>query len=185
MPFVVQRDGYIFSPYFDWISSLFNPAWHHRLEDVVGIMIKLADESVGSVSGRTIDKRLTPNDRLRLDEAAGIATEILARFGADPHEVFRGTPHAGHPGGMLPLTEASAPTMHDHRLPENVYVADATLLPRALGNPPILTIIALAKRVARICADGMTRAGVVVHASGGRRPLSFGWGRGNDGRGRR
>jgi choline dehydrogenase-like flavoprotein len=54
---------------------------------------------------------------------------------------------------MLPLTEASAPVVHDDRLPENVFVADATLLPRSLGNPPILTIIALAKRVARICAD--------------------------------
>jgi choline dehydrogenase-like flavoprotein len=151
MPFVAQRDGYILSPYFDWISGLFHPAWRHRLQDIVGIMIKLADESVGSVSGRRIDKRLTPTDRLRLDEAAGIATEILVRFGADPHEVFLGTVHAGHPGGMLPLTETSTPTMHDERLPENVYVADATLLPRALGNPPILTIVALAKRVATIC----------------------------------
>jgi choline dehydrogenase-like flavoprotein len=42
--------------------------------------------------------------------------------------------------------------MHDERLPENVYVADATLLPRSLGNPPILTIIAMAKRIAAICA---------------------------------
>jgi choline dehydrogenase-like flavoprotein len=47
----------------------------------------------------------------------------------------------------------SAPVVHDDRLPENVFVADATLFPRSLGNPPILTIIALAKRVARICAD--------------------------------
>jgi len=41
--------------------------------------------------------------------------------------------------------------VHDDRLPENLFVADATLFPRSLGNPPILTIIALAKRVARIC----------------------------------
>ena len=157
MPFVVQREGYILSPYFDWISSLFHPAWRHRLQDLVGIMIKLADESVGSVSGRRVDKRLTPADRVRLDEAVGIATEILARFGADPHEVFLGTVHAGHPGGMLPLTEASAPTMHDDRLPENVFVADASLLPRSLGNPPILTIVALAKRVAAVCAGMLAR----------------------------
>ncbi len=152
MPFVVQRDGYILSPYFDWISSLFHPQWRHRLQDIVGIMIKLADENVGSVSGKKVHKLLTPADRSRLDEAVGVATEILARFGADPHDVFLGTVHAGHPGGMLPLTEASASVVHDDRLPENVFVADATLFPRSLGNPPILTIIALAKRVARICA---------------------------------
>jgi choline dehydrogenase-like flavoprotein len=152
MPFVVQREGYILAPYFDWISSLFHPSWRHRLQDIVGIMIKLADESVGSVSGKKVDKLLTPGDRSRLDEAVGVATEILAGFGADPHEVFLGTVHAGHPGGMLPLTEASGRTMHDDRLPENAYVADATLFPKSLGNPPILTIIAMAKRIAAICA---------------------------------
>ena len=163
MPFVVQREGYILSPYFDWISSLFHPMWRHRLQDIVGIMIKLADESVGSVAGRRVDKRLTAADRLRLDEAVGVATEILARFGADPDEVFTGTVHAGHPGGMLPLTEASAPSMHDDRLPENVFVADATLFSKALGNPPILTIVAMAKRVARLCATaGVRRASALV-----------------------
>jgi choline dehydrogenase-like flavoprotein len=45
--------------------------------------------------------------------------------------------------------------VHPSRLPENVYVADASLLPRALGNPPILTIVALAKRVAKVCVEQM------------------------------
>lgn len=166
MPFVIQREGYILAPYFDWISSLFDPAWQHRLQDIVGIMIKLADDNVGSVSGWKVDKRLTPTDRVRLDEAVGVATEILAAFGANPNEVFRGTVHAGHPGGMLPLTEASALTMQDDRLPENVFVADATMFPKALGNPPILTIIALAKRVSRIC-EGMFALG---HAADRRAP---------------
>jgi choline dehydrogenase-like flavoprotein len=165
MPFVVQREGYILAPYFDWISSLFHPSWRHRLQDIVGIMIKLADESVGSVSGRKVHKFLTPADRLRLDEAVDIATEILVGFGADPHAVFLGTVHAGHPGGMLPLTEASAPTMHDGRLPENAYVADATLFPKSLGNPPILTIIAMAKRIAAICAA----QGAPAHMASSRR----------------
>ena len=162
MPFVTQRDGYILSPYFDWISSLFHPQWRHRLQDIVGIMIKLADENVGSVSGRKVHKLLTPADRSRLDGAVGVATEILARFGADPHEIFLGMVHAGHPGGMLPLTEVSAPLVHDDRLPENLFVADATLLPRALGNPPILTIVALAKRVARICSGNLGGSQVSV-----------------------
>jgi choline dehydrogenase-like flavoprotein len=159
---VVQREGYILSPYFDWISSLFDPRWRHRLQDIVGIMIKLADENVGSVSGRNVHKRLTSADRSRLDEAVGVATEVLAAFGANPDEVFLGTAHAGHPGGMLPLTEASAPTLHDDRLPENVFVADATLFPRSLGNPPILTIIALAKRVARVCAAGFAASNLAA-----------------------
>jgi choline dehydrogenase-like flavoprotein len=73
------------------------------------------------------------------------------RFGADPATVILGTINAGHPGGTLPLSAATANTLHDRRLPHNVYVADASLLPRSLGGPPILTIIALAKRVASLC----------------------------------
>ena len=61
---------------------------------------------------------------------------------------FLGTLNAGHPGGTLPLTERERDTLHDPRLPENLYVADATILPRSMGNPPILTIMALAKKIA-------------------------------------
>jgi hypothetical protein len=151
MPFVVRRPHYILSPYFDWVSALFNPAWRHPLPDIVGIMIKLADDETGAVSPRgRIDKLLTATDRARLEEGAGLATEILTSFGADPATVFRGTVNAGHPGGTLPLTEATAGTFHDERLPDNVYVADASLLPRSLGGPPILTTIAMAKRVAAL-----------------------------------
>ena len=69
--------------------------------------------------------------------------------------MFLGTLNAGHPGGMLPLTSADAETLHPGRLPANMYVADATLFPRSLGNPPILTILALATRVARVAMEAM------------------------------
>jgi choline dehydrogenase-like flavoprotein len=42
---------------------------------------------------------------------------------------------------------------HADRLPANLYVADASLLPRSLGKPPILTIMALAQRVAAVCRE--------------------------------
>lgn len=152
MPFLVHRPHFILSPYFDWVSALFNPAWRHPLPDIVGVMIKLTDEGIGSVSARDrITKALSVADRARLDEGAGIATEILTSFGADPASVFRGTVNAGHPGGTLPLTETTAATFHDERLPDNVYVADGSLFPQSLGGPPILTTIAIAKRVARLC----------------------------------
>ncbi|HEU4539752.1 MAG TPA: FAD-dependent oxidoreductase [Jiangellaceae bacterium] len=166
MPFVVHRPDYILSPYFDWISALFNPAWRHPLSDIVGVMIKLTDEGTGSVSARgRIKKSLTATDRARLEDGVGVATEVLMRLGADPASVFRGTINAGHPGGTLPLTEATASTFHDERLPDNVYVADGSLFPRSLGGPPILTTIAIAKRVASLC-----RANVVGKRSAGGYP---------------
>jgi len=54
---------------------------------------------------------------------------------------------------MLPLTAADAATMHPARLPQNLYVSDSTLFPASLGNPPILTIMAMAKRIGRICSQ--------------------------------
>jgi choline dehydrogenase-like flavoprotein len=167
MPFVVQRDHYILSPYFDWFSFLVNPTWRHPAKDLVGIMIKLADEPVGWVSGRRIHKTLTDPDRRRLAEGVALATEILGRLGATPEDVALGAVNAGHPGGMLPLTRDSAASFHDDRLPSNVYVADASLFPQSLGNPPILTILAMAKRIGRLLA-GEVPSGRQVAAAGER-----------------
>jgi hypothetical protein len=151
MPFVSVQEHTILSPYFDHLSFFFNPDWRLPAGDIVSIMIKLADEELGSISSRGVDKGLTEADRRRLDEGAATCKEILRLFGARDEEMFLGTVIAGHPGGMLPLTEKEAASLHSDRLPENLYVADATLLPRSLGNPPILTIIALAKRISKIC----------------------------------
>jgi choline dehydrogenase-like flavoprotein len=84
-----------------------------------------------------------------------LSTEILRRFGAAPQDVVLGTVNAGHPGGMLPLTRDSAASFHDARLPDNVYVADASLFPESLGNPPILTIVAMAKRIGRLLTEAV------------------------------
>ena len=152
MPFVVQRPGYIISPYFDYLSFLFDRRWRRAADGVLALMIKLADSESGRVPARgsRLDKRLTTEDRRRLAEAEALCRDLLVRLGVDPADIFLGTLNAGHPGGMLPLTAADAATLHPARLPANLYVADATLLPHSLGNPPILTILALAKRVARV-----------------------------------
>jgi hypothetical protein len=151
MPFVSIQERIILSPYFDHLSFFFNKDWRQPAGDIVSIMIKLADNEVGSISSRGVEKSLTNQDRQRLDEGVVICKEILGRFGIQKEDMFLGTVIAGHPGGMLPLTEKEAETMHSKRLPENLYVADASLLPKSLGNPPILTIIAVAKRVSKIC----------------------------------
>jgi choline dehydrogenase-like flavoprotein len=153
MPFIVQRDGYLLSPYFDDLSFCFNRAWRYPAKDIVGIMVKLADDSVGRVTRRGVEKSLSAEDRRRLDEGVEVAKAILHRFGVAVGSTFLGTLNAGHPGGALPLTAREAETFHHDRLPDNLYVADATLLPHALGSPAILTLVAMAKRVARRCAE--------------------------------
>jgi len=149
MPFAVQRNGFILSPYFDFLSYYFNRQWRPAAHDIASLMIKLADTSGGSVRRNRVEKPLTEQDRQRLREAVDLCLEILRRLGIGREDVFFGTMNAGHPGGMLPLTGRESVSLHPERLPGNLYVADASLLPRSIGNPPILTIMALARRVAR------------------------------------
>jgi choline dehydrogenase-like flavoprotein len=153
MPFIVQKEHYIISPYFDFLSFFFNRKWHYPSGDIYSLMIKLADTNTGSVDGHGIRKTLSDTDMLRLEEAVDICKQIFLRLGKKEDELFLGTVNAGHPGGMLPLTEKEARTFHNSRLPGNLYVADATLFPRSLGNPPILTIVAMAKRISKICLE--------------------------------
>ena len=152
MPFYVEGPGYLISPYFDYLSYLLNSTWKsHPAGGLVSLMIKLADSAEGRVETRCgrVEKRLTRADRDRLSEAEALCRRLLVSAGADPGSIFLGLLNAGHPGGTLPLGPRDAESLHPDRLPENLYVADASLLPESLGCPPILTILALAKRVAR------------------------------------
>lgn len=152
MPFVVQRDGFIIAPYFDYLSYFFNRSWKFPADDTLGLMVKIADSSAGTVSGGRVEKAMTAEDTKRLNSGEELCREIFGRLGIGREKVVRGTLNAGHPGGMLPLTRKESSSFHNERLPENLYVADATILPRSPGNPPLLTIMAMAKRVARVCS---------------------------------
>ena len=149
MPFVAQRDGYILSPYFDYLSFLFNRSWRKPISDICSIMIKLADEENGTVTSHGFTKPLTARDHERLDRAVQDCHQILEALGVRRSDTFLGTVNAGHPGGAYPLTRDEAATLHHASLPAGLYLADATLLPQSMGNPPILTIMALAFAVAK------------------------------------
>ncbi len=151
MPFAIQRSHFIIAPYFDYLSFFFNRKWKPGMSDIFSLMIKLADATAGHISQKGVDKKLTAEDKTNLDQGVELCTELFSRLGVKKDAIFLGKLNAGHPGGMLPLTRKDAASFHNDRLPENLYVADATLFPESLGNPPILTIMALAKRISRIC----------------------------------
>ncbi len=149
MPFVIQGDSYILSPYFDYLSFFYNRKWRLPGSNILSLMVKLADSSAGGSQSRRIRKELTGRDRRVLSEAVALCRKIFMRLGVSEKSLVLGTVNAGHPGGMLPLTERDAVSLHSERLPGNLYVSDASLLPRSIGNPPILTVMALSKAIGK------------------------------------
>ena len=124
--------------------ALYWPKWNNML----GVMVKLKDEISGGVfpNGK-ISKPLTQYDRDRLREAEEVCRKILLEAGADPESIFMTPLRGTHPSGTVRID-----AMLDRNLQtemEGLYVCDASTFPEALGRPTVLTIIGLAKRLAK------------------------------------
>ncbi|MBU4535432.1 MAG: GMC family oxidoreductase N-terminal domain-containing protein [Euryarchaeota archaeon] len=118
-------------------------------DDVVGIMIKIADESRGFMDKNgDIHKDITSRDRKLFQEGIKKATDLLIEMSADPESVVLSPVRGAHPGGTAPMGKVVNQDMQTSL--EGLYVVDASIIPRAPGRPPILTIVALAKKLAQI-----------------------------------
>jgi choline dehydrogenase-like flavoprotein len=119
-----------------------------RWGNVLGVMVKLKDEVSGGVfaDGR-IRKPLSPSDRERLAGAEELCRRILVRAGAERSSIFSTPLRGTHPSGTVRIG-----THVDRDLATPVpglFVCDASVFPEALDRPTVLTIVALAKRLAR------------------------------------
>ena len=150
MAWFIKQDNYILSPYFDLLSYWFHKPWKDvSAEDRVGMMIKLADVEQGSVAADgTVIKALTGLDGKRLEDARLKAKEIMEVSGVTGPFVD-GMVHGGHLGGTVPLARGDVESMHPSGLPQNLWVADLSLMPRSQGLPTMLTAMALSLKVAR------------------------------------
>jgi choline dehydrogenase-like flavoprotein len=150
MVWFIKQEHNIISPYFDLLSYWFHKPWHDvPKEDRVGVMIKLADTEQGSVQADgTITKSITDVDRQRLEKAKEKVIQIMEA--SDVNGPFvDGMINGGHLGGTVPLEKEDVSSMHPSWLPDDLWVADLSLLPRSQGLPTMLTTAALALRVAR------------------------------------
>jgi choline dehydrogenase-like flavoprotein len=158
-----QRDGYIISPYLDILSHWFHRPWRSvSIRDRVGVMVKLAETANGKVlADGTVEKPVDAEDLGRLERAAAEVREMMERSGVRAPYV-NGILHGGHLGGTVPLQKEDVCGMHPSMLPEGLWVADLSLLPRSQGLPTMLTTAALALRVSRQIGDaGNMRIGPV------------------------
>ncbi len=123
------------------------PLTWSRWGRTLGVMVKLKDEVSGEVhpDGR-IMKGLTPGDAERLERAEAVARRVLEHAGCAPDTIFTTPLRGTHPAstariGAVVDTDLQTST-------RGLFVCDASVFPEALGRPTVLTIIALAKRLA-------------------------------------
>ncbi len=156
------QDGYMLSTLIDpWLlypiitslKGLRYPLQWPRWNNILGVMIKLKDEISGGVfpSGK-ISKPLTPRDRERMAEAEEVCHRILIEAGAKKESIFMTPLRGTHPSGTVRIGE-----MLDQDLQTvipGLYACDASVFPEALDRPTVLTIIGLAKRLAKKLVAG-------------------------------
>ncbi len=144
---LIEMDKFILSPHFSTIIAKELKKGGYREEDIIGIMVKIADESAGKVKASGIIKYNTPADVQLLTRGSALAGLILSKIGVEALTITSTHPRGAHPGGTVPIGEIVDENLETKI--KGLYVADASVLPEAPGAPPIITIMALALRLAR------------------------------------
>jgi len=117
-------------------------------KDIMGIMVKIADEPSGKVyKGGKVSKPLTEHDIDLLRKYSEKALEILEAMGVNMKTIVTTYPRGVHPGGTAAIGKVVDKNLETSV--KGLYVADASVLPKAPGAPPMLTIMALAKHLAK------------------------------------
>ncbi|MEM3078084.1 MAG: GMC family oxidoreductase N-terminal domain-containing protein [Nitrososphaerales archaeon] len=150
MQVYLAMDKFILSPHYSMflLPYLESKGFRVSKENVLGLMVKIADEPAGMVKTSSVEKHLTKKDMNLLLRGKKIAEEILLTAGADPESIIATFPRGFHPGGTAAMGKVTNKNFETEF--NGLFVCDASLLPEAPGAPPILTIVALAKRLAKM-----------------------------------
>jgi choline dehydrogenase-like flavoprotein len=115
---------------------------------VLGVFAKVSDDGVGHIDAKgRISKTFTEQDEKRFQYGRDVSTRILVKAGCDPDDIHHSGFVLGHPGGTVRVGELLDENLETRV--ENLYSCDTGIFPRAPGIPPALTIVVLAKRLAR------------------------------------
>lgn len=118
-------------------------------KDVIGLMLKFADTCIGTIDREgNIEKTLTKVDVDLIKEGYKKAVDVLLKLGVDKESIVATSLKGAHPGGTAAVGEVVDNNFECEI--RGLYVSDASVIPEAPGRPPILTIVAIAKKVAKI-----------------------------------
>ena len=144
---LVIGENFVLSPHFSSFIRANIPDDNVTDNDILSIMVKTPDEAKGYIDddGEVV-KINTIQDIRYLAEGTATAGFILEKAGVDPNTIGSTMYRGAHPGGTAAIGKIVDSNLETEI--ENLYVCDASVLPISPGKPPILTILALAKRLA-------------------------------------
>ncbi|EKQ52302.1 MAG: choline dehydrogenase-like flavoprotein [Methanobacterium sp. Maddingley MBC34] len=144
---LLKKDGFLLAPHYSsLLTSRFDKLGIPE-KDILGMMVKIPDESSGRVDESGVFKQSTANDVGLLAEGCATAGAILIEAGVNPDTLVSTPARGAHPGGTAAVGEVVDKNLETKI--EGLYVGDASVFPRAPGAPPVLTILALAKRLGK------------------------------------
>lgn len=110
----------------------------------LSILVEIDDDLSGSVDSEyRIVKPLSKKDLKKLEKGQGIALRILENAGAK--DIWFTRIAGVHPGGTCKIGKVVDSNLQTNV--NNLYVCDASVIPESMAIPPVLTILALAKRL--------------------------------------
>ena len=92
-----------------------------------------------------VSKPIEEEEKRLFARGSEIATRILTRAGCDPSTIFSTPPMGSNPSGTIRI--GNLVDAHLRTDVAGLYVCDTSVLPEPDGLPPVLTIIALGKRL--------------------------------------
>lgn len=146
----IPFNDFLISPYYSEriIKMLGERKIESKRENIIGIMIKIKDDSCGYVGKDFTEKYCTGKDVQKISNGVSIASRILKESGVDT--IVSTEAIGAHPGGTAPL---GITVDNQFKTKMGFYVCDASILPESPGAPPILTLMALGKRLGENILD--------------------------------
>lgn len=139
--------NFVLSPHFSSFIRANIPDDKVTDNDILSIMVKTPDECKGYIDDDgQVYKTNTIQDIRYLAEGVATAGFVLEKAGVDPTTIGSTVYRGAHPGGTAPIGKLVDSNLETEI--ENLFVCDASVLPISPGKPPILTILALSKRLA-------------------------------------
>ena len=125
-------------------ASKFSKAF--KAEKVLTVLVHIEDESDGSISlTGEIVKNLSEKDQFKINKGMILARKILKNAGAK--DIWFSEPGGSHPAATCKIGDVVDSNLKTRI--GNLYVADSSVLPKLMATPPVLTILALAKRLSK------------------------------------